>query len=219
MDRQVEVIRLPGPIGYEDAMAAQRERRAAVEAGRVGNALFLLEHAPVITLGRRARRAHVLASEADLAARGIVLCETDRGGDVTYHGPGQLVAYPVLDLNQWKPSIAWYLRSLEEVVIRVLAAYGLCGERNPGYTGVWVGGEKVAAIGVGIHQWVTFHGVAINVRPDMAHFDFIVPCGIPDKAVTSLERLLGKTPAMAGVMVTFEEQFVDYFAASEGRGP
>lgn len=242
MGREIEIIRLDGPMAYGEAMAIQRERRVAVEEGRLGNALFLLEHQPTITLGRRAKREHLLRSEAELAALGVELCETDRGGDITYHGPGQLVAYPVLDLRYWRESINWYLRALEEVLIRVLHTYGLEGERNPGLTGVWVEGAKVAAIGVGIHNWVTFHGAAINVAPDMSHFGLIVPCGIADKPVTSLEQILGTrsrvvskrvfglcpshprddrfehvpriTPTLPHVSAEFERQFLSCFQAN-----
>jgi lipoyl(octanoyl) transferase len=211
--RDIEVIRIPRPISYGEGMRLQHERRKAVEEGRTGSALFLLEHTPVITLGRRARREHILRNEAELRALGIEWYETDRGGGVTYHGPGQLIAYPVLNLNQWRTSVGWYLRSLEEVIIRVLAVCGLQGERLAGYTGVWVSGAKVAAIGVGVHQWVTFHGVALNVDPNMDHFSLIVPCGIPDKPVTSLRKLLGVPPSLSDVTDVFAQEFVAHFGA------
>ncbi|HOS01471.1 MAG TPA: lipoyl(octanoyl) transferase LipB, partial [Candidatus Hydrogenedentes bacterium] len=143
----IETIHLPGQVRYADAYAAMTERRAAVEAGQAANALFLLEHAPVITLGRNAHASNLLLSEEEYAARGIEVHIADRGGDVTYHGPGQLVAYPVLQLNEWRLSIRGYLRALEEVMIRLLAAYELPGERVDRLTGVWVRGAKVAAIG------------------------------------------------------------------------
>lgn len=213
MNREIETIRLPGHVPYPEAQRLQHARRDAVEKGQAANALFLLEHAPVITLGRRGHRENLLRTPDELAAMGIALCETDRGGDVTYHGPGQLVAYPVLDLRQWQPSISWYLRALEEVIIRLLAAYGLESGRNKGYTGVWAGGSKVAAIGIGIRHWVTFHGAALNIDPDMAHFRLIVPCGIAGKPVASIKNLAGKTPDMKTVMNDFEREFRDYFAA------
>lgn len=209
--RRIETIRFPGPVPYREAHRLQIERRKAVEEGRQGNCLFLLEHPPVLTLGRDAEAEHILCSRADLGGMGIEVCDVERGGDVTYHGPGQLVAYPILDLGQWKKSIGWYLRSLEEVLVRVLAGYGLKGERMDGYTGVWVDGAKIAAIGVAIHHWTTFHGAALNVNPNMAHFDVIVPCGIPDKPVTSMETLLGEPPAMGDVMDRFEGHFRDLF--------
>lgn len=207
----IEAIRLPGLIRYADALAAQDARRAAVERGEACNALFLLEHAPVITLGRRAHEENLLKSREEFAAMGIDVVEAARGGDVTYHGPGQMVAYPILNLTLWRPAIRWYLRALEEVVIRQLAGYGLAAERVDGFTGVWVGGEKVAAIGVGVHNWVTFHGVALNVAPNMQHFGLIVPCGISDKPVTSLGGLLGEAPPMVRVMDDFERAFRAYF--------
>jgi len=211
MDRTIETIRLPGLAPYKEALRLQRERRTAVEEGRLGNALFLLEHAPVITLGRNHHPENLLRTPQEFRALGIDVCETDRGGDVTYHGPGQVVAYPVLNLNFWNPSIRAYLRALEEVLIRQLASYDLSGERVEGYTGVWVGGEKVAAIGIGIHNWITSHGIALNVDPDMSRFELIVPCGIADKPVTSLKALLGHTPPIQQVMDDFERSFRAHF--------
>ncbi len=207
----VECIRFPAPVPYREAYEAQIARRSLVETNEAGEALFMLEHAPVFTLGRKADERHLLQSRAALADMGIDVVEVDRGGDVTYHGPGQLVAYPILDLTRRRRSIQWYLRKLEDIVIDFLAEYDLTGERLEGYTGVWVGGAKVAAIGVGIHNWVTFHGIAINVDPDMEHFRLIVPCGIPDKAVTSLKLLLGEAPTMEGAYDAFEKHFSNAF--------
>lgn len=204
----IEVIRLPGRVAYPDGLRLQHERQKAVEDGRKGDALFLLEHAPVMTLGRKAHETNLLRPRAELEAMGIAVCETDRGGDVTYHGPGQLVAYPILDLNRWKPAIRGYLRTLEGALIRQLGRYGLEAGRLPGYTGVWVEGAKVAAIGVGIHNWVTCHGVALNVSPDMDHFGLIIPCGIVDKPVTSLARLMHEPPTMSQAMDDFQEEFL-----------
>ena len=211
MDRSIESIRLPGFVRYEEALRIQHERRVALEEGRCGNALFLLEHAPVITLGRSRHPENLLRTPEQLREMGIDVCETDRGGDVTYHGPGQLIAYPVLNLNLWNPAIRPYLRALEEVLIRQLGLYGLKGERNEGYTGVWVGGAKVAAIGIGVHNWVTSHGIALNVDPDMSNFKLIVPCGIADKPVTSLKALLGQAPPMQQLMDDFERTYKVYF--------
>lgn len=215
--REIEGVRFSERVSYEEAFAAQIERRSAVQEGRMCNALFLLEHTPVITLGRNADTANLLRSEADIKALGVDVCTANRGGDVTYHGPGQLVAYPVLRLGDWKRSINWYVRALEEVLIRLLAEYGLQGEREDGLTGVWVDGAKVAAIGVGIHKWVTYHGIALNVDPNPGHWDLIVPCGIADRPVTSLKQLLGKALPVAEVMEQFEgcfrEVFVDEWAS------
>jgi lipoate-protein ligase B len=199
--------KLPGLSDYRDAHARQLALREAVACGDSPDTVLMLEHAPVITLGRKADPSHVIATPEDLAELGITALPVDRGGDVTYHGPGQMVAYPILDLNHWKPSVGWYLRSLEQVIIDLVAAYGLAGERLEGFTGVWVGGAKVAAIGVGVHQWVAFHGLALNVSPDMRHWGCIIPCGIADKPVTSLAALLGGAPPMTEVMDRFEKHF------------
>lgn len=212
MERPIQIIHLPGLTPYEDALRQQYERRAAVEAGEAPNTLFLLEHAPVVTLGRRAHESHLLLSREELNARGIAVCDVDRGGDVTYHGPGQFVAYPIVNLNGWNLSIRGYLRALEDVLIRHLARYGIEAGRLDGFTGVWVGGAKVAAIGVGVHNAVTFHGIALNVEPAMEHFRYIIPCGIADKPVTSLAALLGAAPPMRRVMDDFAEAFVQIFA-------
>ena len=215
MNREIEIIHLPGLTPYADALQMQNERRQAVEEGRLGNALFLLEHRPVITLGRSAHTENILRTPEELAQLGVDLVETTRGGDVTYHGPGQLVAYPILNLNSWTPAIRWYLRCLEQVLINQLARYGLEAGRVEGYTGVWVDGAKVAAIGVGIHNWVTFHGIALNVEPQMAHFGLIIPCGISDKPVTSLRALLASPPSVAQAANDFAEEFVTFFTSVE----
>ena len=212
----IEVIRFSRRMGYTEVYAMQIERRRAIECGEAGNALFIVEHNPVITLGRNFKPSSLLQQRERYAQLGIDVCEADRGGDVTYHGPGQLVAYPILNLNQWTPSIKWYLRALEGVVIALLDRYGIAGERIEGYTGVWVGGAKVAAIGIGLHNWVTFHGVALNVAPDMAHFGSIVPCGIADKPVTSMKQLLGVSPPMPDVEATFVDRFSAAFTCIVG---
>lgn len=209
--RAIEVIRLPGLTPYAEALARQQERQRDVEANRAGNALFLVQHPPVITLGRNAHAANLLAAPEQLGALGVELVDSSRGGDVTYHGPGQLVAYPVLNLAHWRRAIRWYLRCLEEVLIRTLRRYGLEGGRVDGYTGVWVHGAKVAAVGVGLHNWVTCHGVALNIDPDMSHFGLIVPCGIADKPVTSLRQLLDAPPSFDQVQDDFETVFLDFF--------
>jgi lipoate-protein ligase B len=216
MNGEISFERLPGLAPYGDAFEMQRARRAAVECGEAPDTVFLLEHAPVITLGRKADAAHVLASPETLANLGVALCPSDRGGDVTYHGPGQMVAYPILDLRRRRCSVQWYLRSLEEALIRLLAGYDIPAERMEGHTGVWVGEEKIAAVGVGIRQWVTFHGLALNVAPDWGHWSLIVPCGIRDRGLTSMERLLGHAPPMTEVMDRFERAFLDVFSESAG---
>ncbi len=210
----IETIRLTGVTPYLDALRLQEERHEQVARGEAPDTLILLEHAPTITLGRKAHREHLLRSPEQYRNLGIEVLEVNRGGDVTYHGPGQLVAYPILDLHRWKTSFRWYLRALEEVLIHQLSAYGLDAGRLDGYTGVWVSGAKVAAIGVAVRQWVTFHGIALNVAPDMAHFATIIPCGIADKPVTSLTQLMEVPPTMDRAAADFEEQFRRCFGQS-----
>ena len=200
-----------GRVAYRDAFERQKTHWAAVKDGTEEDTIFTLEHEPVITLGRRAKLEQLHLSRESLAERGVDVVETDRGGELTYHGPGQMVAYPILNLNQWRLSIDWYLRTLEEILIAVLGEYGLTGERIQGLTGVWVQGAKVAAIGIAIKQWITYHGVALNIAPNMDHWQSIVPCGIPDKPVTSLEGLLGHAPPSQEVQQHFERHFADRF--------
>lgn len=180
-----------GIVDYGRAYELQKRLLQEHLQGRGSNSLLLLQHKPVITIGRNGSRSNILASKPALKAEGIEIYEIERGGDVTYHGPGQLTGYPIIDLRCFKKDIHWYLRQLEEVIIRVLAVYGIVGGRMEGYTGVWVGNEKIAAIGVAVRRWITYHGFAFNVHPDMSHFEMIRPCGISDKGVTSLEKLLG----------------------------
>ena len=210
--RTVETLRFDAPLTYGEAYATQIAKRDAVQTGAGSNTLMLLEHTPTFTLGRNADESHLLQNRGQLAKMGIEVCEVDRGGDVTYHGPGQLVAYPILNLGHWKKSVSWYLRELEQVLIDLLADYGIEGGRVEGYTGVWADGAKVAAIGVGVHRWVTYHGIALNVDPNMDHWGLIVPCGIPDKPVTSLKRLLGEAPQFNRVMDAYERHFRARFA-------
>lgn len=176
-----------GRVPYLEALAWQRELARQRLAGEAPDDLLLLvEHPPVVTLGRSAKAGHLLLSAEALAARGIELHEVERGGDVTYHGPGQLVGYPILDLTGHKQDLHWYLRQVEEVLIRALRPWGLEGTRVAGKTGVWVAGRKIASIGVHARQWVTWHGFALNVTTDLAAFDVMVPCGIADVTMTSV---------------------------------
>ncbi|MBI2820270.1 MAG: lipoyl(octanoyl) transferase LipB [Acidobacteria bacterium] len=180
-----------GRVPYRDAWELQRQWVELRRAGEIPDRLLLLEHPPVITLGRNARREHLLSSPEILAAEGIEVVETNRGGDVTFHGPGQLVGYPVLDLSPIRKDVVWYVRTLEEAIIRTLNDLGLAAGRRAGMTGVWVGESKVAAIGIHISRWITSHGFALNVETDLSSFRHIVPCGISSYPVTSLQELLG----------------------------
>jgi lipoyl(octanoyl) transferase len=227
MARSLDVRRL-GSIGYRDALALQRtlveERK--IQRGISGegprsksipgegprsndDVLLLVEHPHVLTLGVRGDggRSHILATPEALAARRIEVFETGRGGDITYHGPGQVVGYPIIDLSPDRRDVHRYIRDLEEVLIGVAADFGVAAGRVEGLTGVWVGREKLAAIGVRIARWITSHGFALNVTTDLTYFDLIVPCGIADRGVTSLERLLGRFVDRAEV----EDRIVAHF--------
>jgi len=216
LDRELEVRRL-GIVPYAEAVELQEDLVEARKAGRIPDQLLLLQHPPVITLGVKARndRSHVLASAELLQAQGVQLFETGRGGDVTYHGPGQLVGYPILDLRPDRCDVHKYVRDLEEALIHVAAAFGLVATRVAGLTGVWVGHEKLAAIGVRISRWTTSHGFALNVGTDLSHFKLIVPCGIADRGVTSLEVLAGREIDMHDV----EEACIASLAATFVRRP
>lgn len=188
--RSLEIRRL-GRVDYSAALDLQVQLVEQRRAGTVGDLLLLVEHPSVLTLGVRGDggRTHIVASDEELADRHIDVFETRRGGDITYHGPGQIVGYPIIDLNPDRRDVHKYVRDIEEVLIRVAADYGFATGRVPGLTGVWAGDEKLAAIGVRIQRWVTSHGFALNHTTDLSHFDLIVPCGISDKGVTSLEKL------------------------------
>jgi len=190
--RSLEVRRL-GRVSYEDGLALQRGLVLDRQAGRIGDVLLIVEHPHVLTLGVRGDggRSNILATPDELRARGVDVHETGRGGDITYHGPGQIVGYPILDLKPDRCDVHRYVRDLEEVLIRTAADSGIEARRVEGLTGVWVGREKLAAIGVRIARWVTSHGFALNVSTDLDYFGFIVPCGIADRGVTSLAQLLG----------------------------
>jgi len=180
--KALEVIHA-GLVPYDEALARQRQLAEDRIAGRLPHdVLLLLEHPPVVTLGRNSHAAHVLQPA------GIDVFEVERGGDVTFHGPGQLVGYPILDLHAYKQDLHWYLRTLEQALIEALDVLGIPAERNPGLTGVWTRGRKIASIGIHVKQWVTWHGFALNVTTDLTHFDRIVPCGIQGVEMTSVER-------------------------------
>ncbi len=198
-------IRRLGLVPYDEALELQQQLVEDRRAGRIGDTLLLLQHPPVITLGAKTRHGpnHIVATPKELAAEGVTVFETGRGGDVTYHGPGQLVGYPILDLRPDRCDVHQYVRDLEELLIRTAAVFGITATRVPGLSGAWVGPagreEKLAAIGIRISRWITSHGFALNVSTNLKHFDLIVPCGIADRGVTSLERLLGRPVSMAEV--------------------
>lgn len=200
-----------GLVDYAETLDLQQAKVAQRQAGEILDTLLLLEHPHVYTLGRNARRENLLASVEWLAARGAQVFETDRGGDVTYHGPGQLVGYPILDLTQHRRDISWYMRSVEEVLIRTARDFGIETGRSPGAPGVWVGNDKLAAMGVHLARWVTSHGFALNVNTDLRYFEWIVPCGLHDKGVTSLAKLLGRPVSMETVTASVVRHFGTVF--------
>ena len=200
-----------GTVGYREAWALQRGLAEARRQELVPDSVLMVEHPHVYTLGRRGSPAHILADPATLRHRGVSVVPSDRGGDITYHGPGQLVVYPILHLERWGGDVVRYVRMLEEVAIRAVAPFGVMAERRPGLTGVWVGYSKLAAIGVRVSRWVTTHGLAINVDPDMSYFADIVPCGLHGYGAVSLAGLLGATPAMAEVRTAVCQAFEAVF--------
>ncbi len=174
---------------YAEALEYQREiARQRISGELDQDLLILVEHPPVVTLGRSSKQKNLVSSPEFLASRGVELFEVERGGDATFHGPGQLVGYPIIDLTRHKKDLHWYLRSVEEALIRSLAAFEIPAERNTGFTGVWTGGRKIASIGVHARDWVTWHGFALNVATDLNYFDLIVPCGIDGVVMTSVNR-------------------------------
>ena len=206
-------VRSLGQVPYGTALEMQRLAVAARQAGETGDQLLLLEHPAVITIGvsGRNQRDHVLASSDELGARGIELVDVPRGGDVTYHGPGQLVGYPVIDLKPDRCDVHRYVRDLEEVLIGTAASFGVHAERVAGLTGVWVGNDKLAAIGVRLSRWVTSHGFALNVATDLEGFRLIVPCGLEGRGVTSLERLTGVVPPRDELEAVVAAEFARVF--------
>jgi len=207
-----------GLVGYAEAFTLQKRLVAARKVGAIADVLIFCEHPHVITLGRNGKREHLLASEHVLRQKGVEFQAADRGGDITYHGPGQIVGYPILNLAAIRRDVVWYVRMLEETMIRATAEFGLFAERVPGKTGIWVRcncadekEEKLAAIGVHISRWVTSHGFAYNVSTDLRFFDLIVPCGISDRRPTSLEKLLGRRVERAEVAAHLRKRFAEIF--------
>jgi len=211
--REIQVRRL-GTVPYADALAMQRALVEERRAGRVPDLLLLLQHPAVITLGVKGDggRSHILATSDRLAELGIEVHETGRGGDVTYHGPGQIVGYPILDLKPDRCDVHRYVRDIEEVMIRVCADYGVEAGRIAGLTGTWVGAEKIGAIGIRISRWITSHGFAFNVTTNLDHFGLIVPCGIGDRGVTSLARATGRNVQIREVEEILIQRFSEVFA-------
>ncbi|MCK9403114.1 MAG: lipoyl(octanoyl) transferase LipB [Chitinophagaceae bacterium] len=191
-----------------------------IDPYQTSNHLLFVEHTPVYTLGKSGDASHVLISEEDRNRKGIDYFHINRGGDITFHGPGQLVGYPVLDLEKFKTDLGWYLRGLEEVIILTMAEYGLKGERSPGETGVWLdpsvkGRErKIGALGIKCSRWITMHGFAFNINTDLSYFTFIVPCGIQNKEVTSLQKELGREVPMEEVKIKMKNNFEKVFGCS-----
>ena len=201
------VVEQLGLVDYGEALRRQQDAVAERKTGAIPDALLLLEHQHVYTLGRNARREHLLVSRERLAELGARVFETDRGGDITYHGPGQLVGYPILDLSRHRRDLGWYMRSLEEVFSGVAGDFGIQAGRVPGAPGVWVGDDKLVAMGIHVSRWVTSHGFALNVNTDLSYFDAIVPCGLRDKGVTSLAKLLGRPIPMDVAVDRIVEHF------------
>jgi lipoyl(octanoyl) transferase len=203
-------VRRLGIIPYADALELQRELVEERKADHIPDTLLLLQHPHVVTIGvRKGGAQNIVATPARLAELGVEVFETGRGGDVTYHGPGQIVGYPILSLRPDRQDVHQYVRDLEEVMIRVCADYGLSAGRIKGLTGAWVADEKIGAIGIRISRWITSHGFAFNVNTDLDYFRLIVPCGISDRGVTSLARLTGRVHALDEV----EDRFVEHFAS------
>ncbi|HEX9976245.1 MAG TPA: lipoyl(octanoyl) transferase LipB [Dehalococcoidales bacterium] len=218
-ERVLSVFRWLEPIEYREAYERQKRLWSLRLSGEMPDILLLLEHPPTFTIGKSSKLENLLLTKEELAQRGISLFFTDRGGDITYHGPGQLVAYPIIDLRSWDKDIHRYIRSLEEVTIRTLADFSIAGGRDEKHVGVWVGSEKIAAIGVGVRKWVTMHGLALNVNPNLEHFALINPCGILDRGVTSMTRLLGHEVPIEDVAERLAGHFAQVFSVRLESGP
>jgi lipoate-protein ligase B len=200
---------------YESALNLQHQIVAARSEDRVGDTLLLLQHPPVITLGRHGNESNILVSREWLAEHDIEVHRVERGGDVTYHGPGQLMGYPIMDLRLHREDVGWYMHSLEEVLIRTLDEFRIEARRSPGNIGVWLGEQsKIAALGARIENWITYHGFALNVGADASHFQLIVPCGLVGKGVTSMEETLGRAVDMGEVRESVVQNFASVFGVA-----
>lgn len=210
--RKIDVVNL-GRTDYKQSWELQQHLFDLRTAGDIGDLLLLTQHDHVYTIGKGGDDNHLLASAQELSRKGIRVYHNDRGGDITYHGPGQLVGYPILDLNNYYCDLHRYLRDLEEVILRVLAFYGVRASRDSGYTGVWVGSEKICAVGVKTRQWITMHGFALNINTDLSFFERIIPCGIFEKGVTSLQQQIGRNLEIDDVAATLVAEFGKVFGA------
>jgi len=196
---------------YGRVLDLQHRLVEARREGLIEDTLILLEHLPVITLGRRADEKNIVASRELLARLGVEVHRVERGGDVTYHGPGQLVGYPILDLRGYRQDVGWYMHSLEEVLIQALSDFGIGAGRMEERIGVWVGDKDIAALGARIEEWITYHGFALNVSPDLSHFDLIIPCGYRGMGITSMAEVLGEAPEMSEVRKSVVQWFGEVF--------
>lgn len=218
-ERELWVVR-QGVTSYAEILELQRRIAAARITGEISqDVLLVLEHSPVVTLGRSSKEKNLVASKDFLASRGVDLHEAERGGDVTFHGPGQLVGYPIIDLKRHKQDLHWYLRQLEQAIISTLEKFAVPAERSTGFTGVWTKGRKIASIGVHARDWVTWHGIALNVNNDLSYFDLIVPCGIAGVVMTSIERETGAAAAVENVASVFAQEMAELFNLSPVETP
>lgn len=200
-----------GFIDYKEAWDLQYKIHTSRVRGNVKDHFLLLEHPNTYTLGKTADKSNLIGNEEYLKEKNISVYDIDRGGDITYHGPGQIVGYPIINLNDWKQDTHKYLRALEEIIIRVCLEFGLIGRRDPEYTGVWIEDRKIAAIGIKVSRWVTMHGFAFNINTDLSLFNGIIPCGISDKAVTSLSKETNKTVEIDFVKSLILKHFTEVF--------
>ena len=200
-----------GRIGYERCLSVQYRLAELRRRQEIEDTLLLLEHDPVITFGRGGGEDSLIASRDQIRDAGVELFETDRGGDATYHGPGQLVGYPIFDLNDHGKDVHLFLRNIEQAVMDCLSDFGIESRSTPGYSGVWVGEEKICSIGVAVRKWVSYHGFALNIAPDFAHWSLLHPCGLVGRQVTSIERLLGRPPGMNAVKASIAGNFALVF--------
>lgn len=213
-ERRIVAVNL-GRTDYEWCWSLQQRICVSRAQGRIGDVLLFTEHEHVYTIGRAGNPDHLLARDDELRSRRISVHYTDRGGDITYHGPGQLVGYPILDLHGFSLDLHRYLRDIEEAVIRTLSGYGIHGRRLAGYTGVWVGNEKICAIGIKSARWITMHGFALNVSTDLSYFRHIIPCGIFELGVTSMQEVLGRPVGMDDVMSSLIQEFESVFGVTK----